>query len=144
VANQDAGKVCLIQQLFQPRNARKIKVIGRLVQQQHIGVRNDSFNDGEALAPASRKRCGLGSEVRKAGAARGLAQASLVLGLGYVGADQCSFEHLTNSDAGRKVRFLQHIRDTCTLARGYVTGVGVLFACQHGEQRGLASAVWTN
>src|ERR1019366_2010160 len=118
----------------------------RLVQQQHVGVRDDGLGDGKALAPASGEGCGFGAEIWKAGAARRLAQAALpqvasALGVGDASAGQRSLEHAAYGEAGREVRLLQHVGNGGAFARGDLAGIDLLLACKDREQRGLARSV---
>ena len=52
--NERACKVH--QQTFQPLDAVQIQVVGRLVQQQHIGLRHQRLRQGHALFGAARER----------------------------------------------------------------------------------------
>jgi len=46
----------LQEQLFEPLNGVEIKVVGWLVQQQHIGLRHQGLRQRNAFASAARKR----------------------------------------------------------------------------------------
>ena len=49
-------------------------MVGGLVEQDHVGIANQGFNNGKALAPTAGKGSGLGVEIRESGAARQFAK----------------------------------------------------------------------
>ena len=76
MAHHHAGKRFRAQQLFQPLNAFKIKMVRRLVQQQHVRLLHQRFGNRQALAPPAGKRRRLRIKVFKAGAAQRFKQSS--------------------------------------------------------------------
>ena len=69
------------EQFFQPLDPGQIQVIGGLVQQQHIGLADQGFGDGQALAPSAGQRCRFGVEALEPGSAGQFAQSAFALGL---------------------------------------------------------------
>ena len=107
--DHDAGKPRAAEHAFEPLNAFEIEMIGRLVEQQHIGLGDHGLGDGQPLAPAAREACGFGIHadggvgpiVGKAGAAQGLAQPLLALVGGNAGALERSLHHAAHGQAQR-------------------------------------------
>ena len=93
-------------------------MVRRLVEQQHVGMRNDGLYDRQPLAPSTGERHRLGGKIGKSRTSAYLAQPPLVLCLGYAGADERSIQHIAYGKPGRKVRLLQHISNARALARG--------------------------
>ena len=78
-------------------------MIGRLVEQQHVGMRNDGLGNRQPFAPAAGELRRLGRKIGKSSPSARLAQASLVLGLGDARANECGFEHIAHRKPGREV-----------------------------------------
>ncbi len=53
VGNEDDGAGEIGQLFFQPGDSRDVQVVGGLVQQQDVGLADQSLGQGHAAAPAS-------------------------------------------------------------------------------------------
>ena len=52
--NDDHGRIALVEHVFQPANGVDVEVIGRLVQQQDVGIREQRLCQQDAQLPAGR------------------------------------------------------------------------------------------
>ena len=68
MAYNHACKRRILQQRFDPLNAREVEMVCGFIEQQNVRLLNQRRRDGEAFAPASRERHGRSFEVRKTGA----------------------------------------------------------------------------
>ena len=109
VADRDGGKGAGGEQLFEPLDPRQIKVVGRLVQQHHLGLANQRLGDGQPLAPSAAEPGGLGVEVQEAGAAGEFPQTALAFGFVDLGGGQSLLQNLADREARGKARVLGHI-----------------------------------
>ena len=64
VADGDHAATEVLQQLFQPEDGIHVQVVGRLVQQQHVGARDQRLRQRYALARAARQVADDGSTVQ--------------------------------------------------------------------------------
>lgn len=83
MADDDGGEGFRFEQAFEPFDSREVEVIGRLVEQEQIGMLDERFGDGEALLPASREGGGFSFKIIETRDAKGCAQALLPLRLVY-------------------------------------------------------------
>src|ERR1017187_6983362 len=77
VADDDGCERRVLQQLLEPLEADEVEMVGRLVEQQNVGLLYQGFGDSQSLSPSPGQLGSLLLEVFEAGAAQGLAGACL-------------------------------------------------------------------
>ena len=144
VADGHGGEGCAVQHPFQPLDALQVKMVRRLVQQEHIGRRCERLRDGETFAPATGEREGGGGEVGEAGAAKRFANLAIpVCGRQPRLADRI-LHRRPDGVAGGEAGDLRHVADASTFADGQITRVGLDLSSENLQQRGFTCAVWAD
>jgi hypothetical protein len=54
VADHDAGERGRLEHALEPLDSRQVQMVRRLIEQQNVRFLNQTFDDGQALAPPSR------------------------------------------------------------------------------------------
>ena len=139
VSDDDGGEAGLGEELFEPLNAGKVEVVGGFVEEDGVGFGNESFEDGEALAPTAGEGGGELIEVFKAG----LAQESVAAGSGFV-AGNFAFEDLADGESLGEDGFLSDVCEAGELAESDFAGVRVDASGEDLEEGGFAGAVGTD
>ena len=104
MADDDGGERCVLQQLLQPCDASEVEMVGRLVEQQNVGLLYQRFGDGQTLPPAAGECRRFLLEVFEAGAAECFAGAGLPFGFrDAAGTLQRGVNHFANRLAGREL-----------------------------------------
>ncbi len=150
--HDDTRKPRRPQHPLQPLNPFQVQMVGRLIEQQHIGLRHHGFGNGEPLAPATtqRRRFGVHAHRRirpivgKPGAAKRLAQPLLVLILRNAAGRQCRLQHAAYGRTLAILRYLLYISHARPFAHGHLARVGLDFPRQHGQQRRLPRPIRPN
>ena len=121
-------------------------MIRGLIEEQDVGLGDESFSNSEALEPAAAEAGGLSAHAgsagsivfRKAGAAQSLAK-PLLAGLGRYGAAfERGFNGLADCDPRREAGDLMDIADAYVFAERNFAGVRLLFAVEDREESGFA------
>ena len=141
VADGDGGERGRGEQLLQPFDSSQIEVVGRLVEQHHIGLNDHGFGDCQPLSPTAGECGGLDVEVGKAGSAGEFAEPPLAVGFPDVGAGQRGFQYLADGEAGSEARVLRDVRGAGTFAHCQFAGVRLDLPGQNRQQGGFAGAV---
>src|SRR4051794_12220027 len=102
------------------------------------------FCDGQSFPPASAECCSVCIQVRKACAARRLAEPAFVLAIGYFGAHQRGLEDCADGLVGSEIRLLLYVSDAGALAYRDVACVCIFLCCKDFEQRALPRSIRTD
>src|SRR5262249_12041134 len=122
VAHEEGGPRPLREKLLEPEDALDVKMIGRLVHEQHVGLGGQGAGDGETLAPATRERVDGRVPIREAAAAEGLRHAG---GAGVIlDTGQRGRYRLLDGDTGRKLRILGDVAESNAAAKRPGAAIG--------------------
>lgn len=102
---------------------------------------DEGFGDGEAFFPSSRECGSLGFEVGETCDAERGPEPLFPFRFGYAGAMQGCFDDAADGAAGGKLGILLNVGHAQVFARRDFAEVGLDFAGDHLEQRGLAASV---
>ena len=116
-------------------------MIGRLVQQQDIGLLHQGFGNRQAFAPATGKAGCIGGKILEAGTAQRFADASFPLRWRSGDALEGGFKDRPHGCSGHKFGLLRHVGEPRALARCYLAAVGLDIAGENPQQRRLARAI---
>ena len=146
MANGHGGERGVGEQPLKPFDARQVKMVGGLVEQHHVRIAHQGFNNRKALAPTAGEGSGLGVEIRESGPAGQFAKPAFARALVlerrlFVGGHESLFQHLADAEAGSKTRVLRNIGGAGALAHGHLAGVGFHLPGQQRQQSGLARAI---
>ncbi len=141
VADHDAGERCGIEQAFQPLDAAQIQMIGRLIQQQNIGLLHQRLGNRQPFAPATGKAGCVDGKIFKARSSKCFADASFPLGRRGVDALKRSFKNRAHRNSGRKFGLLRNVAHPRALAGCNLTAVWFDLARENAQQRRLARAI---
>ena len=108
VADDHAGEGGVLQQRFEPFNSGEIEMVGRLVQQQNIGLLDERFGDRQAFFPAAGERGGGNFIIFEAGAAEGFRSAKSEIGFRHAGFFERGFDHGISGFSGGEFRDLRN------------------------------------
>ena len=125
--------------VLQPEDAVHVEVVGRLVQQEHVGVARQLAGDRDPLLPAGGQPVHGAAALREAPPAQRERQAAGPLGL--VDRGQRGGQHVLDGQSGREDGILRHVAEPDAAADRARAPVGRLEAGQDPQQRGLARAV---
>ncbi|TWG79689.1 hypothetical protein L602_000600000890 [Cupriavidus gilardii J11] len=157
------------QPVLQPHDGVQIQVVGRLVQQQQVGLAHQRLGQVQPHAPAAgerrhrlrglrqreakpeqqrlrARRCGVAVGVRKGGMRVGLGMA-VAAGLRRrdaafrVAQPHIAVDHIVQRAARHRRRFLRHVGHLPLRGHRYVATVRMQLTAQQREQRRLAAAV---
>ncbi len=116
-------------------------MVGGLVKQEQVRMLDESFGDGEALFPAARVCGSFSVESSETSDAERGAQSLLPVGLGHACAAERGFDDAADGSAGGELGILLDVSHAQVFARRDFTRIGLDFAVEHLEQRGLAASV---
>ena len=141
MAHRHEGLGLARQQLLEPEDAVDVEVVGRLVEQQQLGLAHQLARDGEPLLPAARERLRLLRLVREAGPSHRDGDLAVAL----VRVEPLVRERLAQHRADARARLergvLRHVADAQALACGARARRRRLEASEDLQQRRLARAV---
>ena len=141
VADEQEGERRVRQQPFQPQDAFDVEVVGRLVEQEDVGLADELPGDRQPLAPPAGERAGLLPEVGEPDAAEHVAGLRLLLVLVRVRVGQRRGDDLQHGRFRREGVFLRQVAGGHLPPHRDRAGVGLFQPGEDLEQRGLARPV---
>ena len=129
---------------FQPQHAFQIKVVGWLVQQQHLGFLQEGADDGQALLPTA----GQTTDAHMGAGESGLSEGDLGGDFGLVGimaaGHQGGSRHADDGGLGVESLLLRYIDQAQTTGYGAVAGIRRIKTREDLQQRRFTGPVRAN
>ena len=166
VGDEDDGAGEIAEELLQPEDGFGVEVVGRLVQEEQVGLGGEGAAEGDAAFLASGQGSdegveGRGGEVRGGGVDAGLEfpavggldlveeDGQLAVGAlaGFVASEPIDevggarLDVLADGEGALELEFLGQVADAEAAAPGDIAGIGVLVSGEDAEEAGFAAAV---
>ena len=116
-------------------------MVGRLVEQQQVGLEDQLPGDGKPLSPAAGERVDRLFEIGEANAVEEDLGGELFVFVAMAGAHRVE-QHLQHVVAGRKLVLLGEVAEAEVSPAGELSGVGGFEPGKDLEQRGFSRSRW--
>ena len=144
VAHHHAGEGGRSEQPLEPQDAFEIEVVGGLVEEEQVGIEGQLARNGEPALPSAGEGFRRGGAVGETGPAERLVDARGTLEIVEALARDGGGDDFRGGELRREAHLLRHVTDTRVAPHGDGAGIGLHFAGQNFQERGLAGAVGTD
>ncbi len=141
VADDHAGELAIAENSFEPIDACEIEMVGGLIEEKNVGLADQGFGNGQALAPTAGEGSGGGFEVEKSCSAENFGHAGETLGFGDFFFAESLFDDGANGVACGEFGDLFDEMQAGALADGDVAAIRGNAATEHFHQGGFAGTV---